>query len=145
MSLKTWMEEFYPIEADELAEGGATETALIEHSLKKWLGLRPKSLAEHHVFLTDTQELVNEDQEDYEGRLGIDSTTCALCARHLYAEKADFGTDCGSCHLYIVRGGTPCDRPRTSEDYSPYREFCDNNNPDKMIYWLRRALKAAKP
>lgn len=75
MSMKSWMEEFYPVEADEVSEADA-----LEHSHKKWTGLLPENLVKHdvtivelhrHIILTDGAE-----------QLWIDSSTCALCKVH---------------------------------------------------------------
>lgn len=44
MSLETWKQEFYPVSAEEAV---VDAIAAVNHSIKKWEGLRPNTLANH--------------------------------------------------------------------------------------------------
>jgi len=44
MSLKTWKEEFYPVEAEDAASNPIEAT---KHSIQKWKGAMAESLEKH--------------------------------------------------------------------------------------------------
>jgi hypothetical protein len=48
MRLTTWEKEFYPITAEEF-EKGTNDRALVDHSLRKWRGLRIENLRRHKL------------------------------------------------------------------------------------------------
>lgn len=105
MSLKSWLDAFYPIPADEVSKEDA-----LEHSIRKWKGLLPVNLAKHQV-LYRWEEVQSRD----ESGLPISASSCALC-RHWY--DADSG--CPECPL--VKAGHIC-----CEDYnSAWRERYNN-------------------
>jgi hypothetical protein len=124
VSLKTWKEEFYPVEA----HAGLKEHAA-KDSLRKWEGLRPENMARHGVALAADQ------LSDADGDVMlIDGGSCALC--HHYAK---FGSPtCGDCLLYKVRGKVACDASRHDENGGPYNLL---PNPEPMIYWLKKAAE----
>jgi hypothetical protein len=116
MSIETWMEEFYPVDAGETQDP-------IRHSLQKWRGLRPDRLREHGlVHERGTGVLYSGDKQVF----FVYSETCALCRKHMY---------CEDCPLFKVLGGA-CD----NGDYSPYMVFKSTGDPEPMI----KALKEAK-
>jgi len=124
MPLKTWKEEFYPVEANRVE--GRLEA--IQHSLTKWVGLRGDNLEKHELFIEDGS-IVGED-----GDLTISSRSCALC--QLFDEYR-----CAKCPLVAVRG-TPCDVVADMvEITSPYSSFVAWDDPEPMIELLERALK----
>lgn len=75
MSMKSWMEEFYPVEADEVSEADA-----LEHSHRKWTGLLPENLKKHDVAPEEFYRSLA--LSDGEHTFLIDSSTCALCRVH---------------------------------------------------------------
>ena len=128
MSLTTWEKEFYPITAKEF-EKGANDRTLVDHSLRKWRGLRIENLRRH--------KLIQEGCE-IGGFLAIDDRTCALCARYLHP-----GCMCDGCPIVEVRGDR-CDNKKDGEDESPYHLFTCFSNPEPMITLLEEALAVQK-
>jgi hypothetical protein len=135
MSIKTWREEFYPIEAIQCT----TDNAL-NHSLQKWIGLTKKNLKKHGCRIYNN--VVRDDSGDEELYVEIDSESCALCVNHYDTFKR-----CSCCPLAIARRDginkefdyVACDSYRKVEETSPWRSFSRDGSPKKMIYWLRRA------
>ena len=77
MSVKTWIEEFYPVSAKDLVNrGNPSDLDLVNHSLKKWEGARSGNLERHKVEL-DCAKLSDD------GEIGdvffFGSETCSLC------------------------------------------------------------------
>ncbi|AWP23473.1 hypothetical protein C4901_09125 [Acidiferrobacter sp. SPIII_3] len=126
MSLKTWKQEFYPVPANS-PEALATLRAAVEHSLRKWRGLRLKALLKHDVCLSDKLTVGRRRVCGQDGRLAIDSGSCALCW------SAD--VSCDSCLLARV-SGFPCD----AEGEGPWRAFYRDDDPEPMIALLEKAL-----
>jgi hypothetical protein len=141
MSLKTWMEEFYPVEASETHEEEA-----LSHSLQKWEGLRQASLDKHGCHLSSMGS-VTDDEVHF---LAIDASSCALCEHH-YNEPTEDAYDydgnpnferCSTCPLALARGGVPCDAKNGSEENSPWGAWRHRGyNPEPMIHWLSLAAK----
>ena len=136
MSLKTWKAEFYPVDADEVRVEDA-----IDHSLTKWIGLRPENLAKHQVTSADYHGVT-----DGADRMYVGGDACALCHLHhdedWYEEDDEeegVGDACGDCPLKLARGGVPCDNVRKTEQKSPWGYWNDRNDPEPMILWLTRA------
>ena len=151
MTLATWTPLHYTTSARLFLKEAFTPTnklAAVEHSLKKWEGLRPEVLAKHGLTL-DRNNNVN-DVNNVNDLLNIDSTTCALCALVLHREAEDeHGYECDSCPLAEARGGYACDcsTPDEIEDnddgddeyVSPWDMWQCHGDPEPMI----AALKAA--
>jgi hypothetical protein len=99
MSLQSWKDEFYPVEASEIAKSDVTDLELIEHSIRKWEGLKQENLDRHEVVL-GYFVVYAQNEEDSEN-VDIDCTTCALCERHLEktADKL-----CATCPVYLITG-----------------------------------------
>lgn len=110
MSLETWKKEFYFIDARAVPVEQA-----VEHSLRKWIGLRRENLDKHGVSI-EGKRIYGED-----GRLFISESSCALC--WYYIEN-----HCCHCPLYAVLG-RPCDSSRSA----PYQQFIFDRNPEPMI------------
>ena len=140
MSLQSWKEEFYPMPASEVTPADA-----LDHSLRKWEGLRLKNL-QQHALQQDKRYLWDPVGEE---SLKIDATTCALCKLYideLYVDGETREAACERCPLAIVRGNVPCDQETEEEteaspgpDYSPYMRFDEARDPEPMIMWLKRA------
>jgi hypothetical protein len=126
MSLESWMEEFYPVEASSSA---TSDEDALAHSLKKWEGLTEENLKKHGV---QRRAVCLEDDAGH--LFGIDSETCALCQRR----------NCTTCPLYIVRKKIQCYIATDEEDYSPYGVFISDGDPQPMINLIRQAIEEAK-
>lgn len=125
MSIATWKEEFYPVDASKCPQDEA-----VAHSLRKWKGLRPDALRAHGL-------AANYSLRDAGGAtFPVDVDTCALCKAH---------TDCDTCPLYKVRGGRPCDMATESEEEngqpSPFEAWQEKSNPEPMIAALEAAAR----
>jgi hypothetical protein len=125
MSLETWKKEFYPIEASE--EMSAKEA--IEHSLRKWKGLRSENLDKHGVDArAEVQYIFGEDSF-----LAIDGSSCALCVKFL--ELDENLPWCYHCPLAKTLGRS------CGSDGMPYITWMETGNPEPMIKALRKTLK----
>lgn len=125
MSLKTWKEEFYPVSANKVSKQDA-----LEHSIKKWEGLRLENLKRHG--LIQNRRAITEDRSF--AYFNIDSDSCALCQH--YAGK----NSCIGCPLYHIRHNTKCDvRNFEISVDAVYHEFVNNENPEPMIKELIEA------
>lgn len=124
MSIKTWKDEFYPIEASEVEDD---DVKLLEHSIRKWEGLRQENLDKHGVVQKCAHSIIKDRDGDY---FSIDTTTCTLCC-HYYDDK----TDCKNCPLtqYLEK---PCD----CDNDSPYCIWCDTGDPEPMLEALKETL-----
>lgn len=130
MSLATWKAEFYPIEAMHVEKKDA-----VDHSLRKWEGMREENLKKHNVKVNygDLQDIENDRD-----RLVISSSSCALC-QHYSRTYA-----CPKCPLYEVRGLVRCDHLTGTElldSDSPWHTWVLNTEPLPMIDWLKKAKK----
>lgn len=107
MSDKSWMKEFYPVDADLVDEKDA-----IKHSLVKWYGLRKESLEKHGLT---------------EPPIDIDDSSCALCRAYYSFYEV---TRCSKCPLYQYLG-----RPCASILCGTYEfdHYTDKGDPEPMI------------
>ena len=123
MSLTSWKEEFYPIDA---AHPDALK-APAAHSLQKWLGLRPEALARHKVYLAidEVSEKGRVVSRNGSG-MYVDSYHCALCERYL--KRLPMNT-CSRCPLYKLLNHVSCDEG----DDSPYDCLVEHKDPEPMI------------
>lgn len=123
MSLQTWKEEFYPIEASEVTD----KIEAIKHSLRKWTGLLEKNLKKHDVKLL---------YEEYEIRLEdfiINFETCALC--QLFDVQTVY-YECPNCPFVYYLNHRCC-----GYIGSPWHEFIYYKDPKPMIAALEKMLK----
>lgn len=125
MTLQTWKQISYPIDASETQEEEAAS-----HSLRKWIGLRPESLTEHGLYKNASAifPFVNDRQVMF-----IDDSSCALCYHHLNAKNEP---TCENCPLYKELGGHACDG---TED-SPYGIWKRTGDPEPMIAALTNII-----
>lgn len=132
MSLKTWKEEFYPIDANKVSKEDA-----LAHSLKKWIGLRPENLRKHYVSVSGIS-LYEVDLIEFES-LEITGDSCALCCHHATME-------CEDCPLAKFRNGISCVKETENEISSPWWRFVYYCEVEPMITLLNRAMeKYGKP
>jgi hypothetical protein len=132
VSLKTWKQEFYPVDASDTDEDSAAA-----HSLRKWEGLRHHNLDKHGALVRDNGRYISDGDE----HLPISSTSCALCEWHWQGVEDDDGRRCCSCPLAIARQGTPCDVSMPDEEQSPWTQWLSTHDPEPMIHWLSLAAK----
>lgn len=142
MSLETWKAEFYPKKANE-----TTPEEALDHSLQKWLGLLPENLTKHNVTLMELDGFmaVTDGSIRY---TRINANTCALC--HHFHDGSELDSDeledpspqCRQCSLAKEREGFACDsetdEEMDEERRSPWHAFYFDNDPQPMIYWLKR-------
>lgn len=124
MSLESWKQEFYPVEARDVLKASA-----IDHSLQKWKGLRSEKLAQHGISPAS--------MEDAEFVCGA---SCALCTHYLEPARPHLPR-CTECPLYQIRGGFPCDVETPSEIESPYSAWGNGYDPEPMIALLEQAAE----
>ncbi len=131
MSLSSWMDEFYNESADSAAEG--TWIHALKHSILKWIGLREANLEKHAL-----HRKFGSNISDGYARLGIDSSSCALCikAEHESNEVAGYVDGyCKYCPLDAFLG-EPC----YLRMLSPYFVFATIGDPEPMIKALEETL-----
>lgn len=132
MSLKTWMEEFYPIEAHDVAANPYVPEVefnidLVNHSLTKWTGLKPENIKKHNLEYGDYWIL---EQGTLSPRFYVDSESCALCAAY---------DDCKNCPLqHQLPPDLQEERFGCEHEFQQYR---DHHDPEPMINLLQTTLK----
>lgn len=147
MSKETWLKEFMPRTADEVATQHPTDAPrLIAHSLRKWIGRRPANLARHDIYVShgDTADLPTT----------FHAEDCSLCIAYYIPQGERTPNEehgCHHCPLFEVLG-RPCDEEREEEDEfgnsravkgtNVYEEAC-HGKPAQMIDALALALAAA--
>lgn len=77
MSIKTWKEEFYPVDAEEFEN--ASDEECIKHALQKWKGALPENCEKHEISYED--HLIFEPRSSdlpfvFNGR------NCSLCQKY---------------------------------------------------------------
>lgn len=128
MSLKTWKKEFYPIPANKVK--GYKKA--VEHSFLKWKGLLPSNLKKHKVKLDEYHDVV-----DIDGKLIIDSDSCALCC---LAPKDNFDNlICTNCPI-VKAHGNECNDGKVN----PWKLYMTTNDPQPMLKVLRKVLRTYK-
>lgn len=124
MSKESWMDEFYP----EIVSGvKRTNLEALNHSLKKWEGLTTENMERHDVSIRKL--------EDGGRGLYIDSSSCALCYKHMWVSK------CRTCPIYKSNGVGCADG--VIEDtyvYSEWGAWSNDGNPQPMIDLLRKLV-----
>ena len=132
MSLETWKKEFYPVEADS-PEVQSSARAAIEHSLRKWRGLRPEALLKHEVRLEGpyNKEVVDVDDPACE-RFAVGGNSCALC--HLSGFYI-----CDDCPVVKV-SGMACDHAENIDEVTAWEVYVHDADPEPMIAQLEKAL-----
>lgn len=127
MSAETWIKEFYPVSAHDVE----SEIGAVNHSLRKWEGLRKSSLNAHGLEIPP---------------ISVSSSTCSLCL--LYG--------CSDCPITKAIG-ISCDYtfdvdmneiqddddefvpPDGFDSRSPWMHWNYNMNPEPMILALQLA------
>ena len=146
MSIQSWLEEFYPVEA---AKATATDLVALDHSIQKWKGFTKENLGGHGLFFSGDAAIASAyvNEEIHAGIIN-----CALCNRHhvsmpLINRHETGHRTCGNCPLLIVSdittpNGEPfmlaCYERRSITEDGPYEEFFHNGNPQPMINLLEQ-------
>jgi len=148
MSLTTWKQEFYSIEASDLVKSNSNDlVAIVKHSLRKWKGLRSKNLRKHRLVYNPNIKSIQE--EGTKNTFTISMHSCSLCkyagiqAGVKVLETPYWKSICGFCPLYKVRANVPCDRISYTQT-SPWGIFVLKGDPEPMIRDLKETLKAVK-
>lgn len=139
MSLKTWKQEFYPVDAEDVVSHGANydEIAIdmIKHSLTKWRGLTKDNLDKHDL-VQDWRYIKEATLRTFE----IDGYSCSLCCEY---RNITFKDPCEQCPITIATGirqdtygarVDPC-----SVEYHCFLD--DGGGPEPMIRLLERTLE----
>jgi len=121
MSLATWKKEFYPIPASRCPEKDA-----LQHSLRKYLGVRPTMLNRHNLFKAGCTLCEYESQAHFH----FIERTCALCKFYTSKHKCN-----PQCPLARKEG------PLCGDEDSAYMHWHRTGDPEPMIRALRRAVK----
>lgn len=108
MSAATWIDEFYP----EPAEDVAREEAL-DHSIRKWSGLTLSALSAHDLDAAP---------------IPINADTCALCIHYF----PNGGFKCQGCPLFDVLG-RPCYALDPNTDNGPFEAWTNYEDPGPML------------
>jgi hypothetical protein len=127
MSLQTWKDEFYSDPNVKM-----TKKQVIQHSLKKWTGLRKENLEKHDCRYNGSRGQI---EDGYDEPLGIDTGSCALCVKYLNWD-ADINNVCRKCPLYESLG-EQCD----AYGNSPFQIWIGTHDPEPMIEALEKLLK----
>lgn len=124
MSIQSWYEEYYPINATAVAG----EREAIEHSLQKWRGFLPENLSKHKVFV-NVNKMVDEEGQRAQNLDEGDS--CALCK--LFLDFTNESRRCCDCPI-VKSGQASCYNKGSAFMHSSIRD------PRLMIYVLEQTL-----
>ena len=122
MSIETWKAEFYPVPASEVSAEDA-----LQHSLRKWIGLREENLSKHACTVYHYVELTDGRKE-----INIDISSCALCESYCTPQDC---YDCSSCPIEKLTGKS-CDNGRKS----PWGKWTTGEGPEPMIAVLQECI-----
>ena len=111
MSLESWIEEFYPIEANYLTE---TDLIAINHCIKKWKGALPENLEKHRVKYKG--HTIFNKENDISNYLEFYGSSCALCYK--YAGDCIDQTIGPTCPIVRMLGKT-CNEVYNSSESDP--------------------------
>lgn len=137
MSLETWLEEFYPITADDAVEKYVDELNLVEHSLQKWKGATQENLERHSCHYFNHYLTENGAEEgDPNKSIAFNGETCSLCVK--YFEKVDL-TDCGTCPIVVYTGKSCSEQWLDDGEYIKGHGTWSNStdDPEPMIDLLQ--------
>jgi len=128
MSIETWKPEFYPIPADD--KRLRTRVACLEHSIRKWIGLRETNLEKHGCTFHIGTGFVEFHGGVYGKFFFVDDSSCALCVRWYQRDGR-----CRPCPIVRVTG-------RTCQ--TAWAPWIRHGDPEPMIRLLRKVLRSVK-
>lgn len=154
MSIQSWKKKYFPITVEELrAKCGTPQRdedgicaaskeeliALVDHSIKKFTGAKPKNLAKHglvKVAHTSTIQTADDDGpfrfKSVNCQFEFDAYTCGLCSVYWWDT-----IECERCPMLHV--DKQCNRAD-----SAYYEFVETGNCESVIAALKRIKKYLK-
>jgi hypothetical protein len=153
MSIESWRNEFYPIDAAYLVDvldnepqpdldATSIDIKLIEHSLLKWKGALKENLERHESSYSRGVVFHPGDC------LVFDSSTCALCQKYTADREQEEDPRCtlksGIACPIVRMQEYPCDGDEgvRNEEFSTY---CDaKDSPEPMIELLEKTLEFVK-
>ncbi len=133
MSLSSWKKEFYK---GRIKQAAKDPLAAVEHSLKKWKGLRAKNIAAHKVEISHGDVFNPVTCNSF----SIDADSCALCQMCKYDDGYS-RINCSKCPIVQVTGKV-CDGSQATP--SPYGVWVKEGNPEPMIAVLKQVRKHLK-
>lgn len=151
MSLKTWIDEFYPTDIQQFKadlgygigdpldyEDPKVVLAAARHSLRKWRGATPENLSKHGCGMVGKM-VMSPDPE----RFHFSGTTCALC--EVFYNNATCEAQCAACPIEHY-SGTDCDgyaNGRPTNKTSVYNKSLDglDGDPTPMIELLEEIVE----
>ncbi len=144
MSVRSWCKEFYPVTPHLVEEEDA-----IDHSLQKFIGLRPENLLKHDVrkngntiVYDNYKKKYNMPREDYvdsnRNNVIINASSCALCHHHM--DKDILVDYCSACPIYGYNKSKGFDEPHES-CHEEYMYWHEGLGPEKMIQLLENTIK----
>lgn len=95
MSEQSWKEEFYFIDAEELAKDQYSDLDRLEHAKLKWTGFKNENLGKHNINVLS---------------ISFESETCALCCRYLCSAcvvKKVIGDTCVALYDHAIKHDRP--------------------------------------
>jgi hypothetical protein len=126
MSIETWKDEFYKVNACEVEYTNNIE--LIDHCLNKWDGLQDHNLKKHDL-VKGHYNIYDKDDNTFD----TSAPSCALC------QVYDIN-NCEGCPITKVRGyACSEDNEDDYDDKAPWYEWTHASDPQPMIYWLKKA------
>jgi len=132
MSLKSWKEEFYSVNANRVSIKNSGE-----HVERKWVGLSKKNIKKHNGKKVKYQIIFDD------GFFNVGDLTCAWCCiAYKKNTKAEYfhSYACGFCPA-VQSGIRLCTDRNTQHSDSPLEEFLYNNRIREMLTWIRQARK----
>ncbi len=134
MSIESWKEEFYEIDAYDIAQN-EDDLGMVDHCLKKWEGLLPENLAKHNLRHKSFTIVEIDNEKEY---FETDCNSCALC-------QAYDNNDCLDCPITLSRG-YPCAEEgdwiegtdEEEREPAPWYEWTTRKNPEPMIRCLNK-------
>lgn len=157
MSLTSWINEFYPVQAEDCP---TDNVAMLEHAILKWRGALPENLKKHNMVFVGPVTIEEyeptkqgsaeasgggptEEPDPAGGSFYYNTQSCALCGEYrkdvVPEEDEDVDLiepDCEGCPLYDLQGYSCCYAPK-----DPYYEFMETGNPKPMINALIQCLQ----
>jgi len=126
MSLESWKNEFYPVEASK----DHSDIAAIEHAILKWTGYTEENLKKHE--LTSDGAVITDSDNNV---VIFATNSCSLCLKY-------WANDCDKCPLYLI--GESCISSHHESNISPYRKTMNNSDPSYILDALKKALIYAR-
>jgi hypothetical protein len=123
MSIESWLAEFYPISAAQIAKDHPRDNlVLIQHSLQKWQGVNAQNMANHGISCMPIDIESND--------------TSSLCRAYVVPHG-----DCIGCPVYESRGAVSCNDTASEEEYgrSPMNIWKAYVDQEPMIRALENA------